>query len=176
MNLTSSQRVLAAREAGQVQRCHVVPYHGTYNDGIHSYNALSMLLILHPNPSVNLCRAILWHDNGERWVGDMPAPAKWYNEELGEVYAAAEARALKVWGMDEGFKELTDEDINWIHAVDRLELWIWCHDQEALGNQHVMHFKPHLEKYFQRTWDTMPEPCKEFHNNFKWERLPESIE
>ncbi len=176
MNLTNNQRVLAAREAGQVSRCHVVPHHGTYNDGIHSYNAASMMLILHPNPSVNLLRAILWHDGGERWVGDMPSPAKWHNEDLGDAYEAAEAKALAAWGLDEGFKDLTEEDVNWIHAVDRLELWVWCFDQEMLGNKHIQNFKTNLEAYFRRTMGEMPELCQDFYRSFVWERLPDSIE
>ena len=72
-----NRRVLAAREGGNVLRCHTVPHHGQYSVGKHSYDALSLLLLLHPNPSMNLVKATLWHDCAERFVGDMPAPAKW---------------------------------------------------------------------------------------------------
>lgn len=168
--LTVNQRVLAAREAGNVRRCHVVPYHGDYTVGKHSYDALSLLLILNPEPSFNLVKAVLWHDGGERWVGDMPAPAKWYDRELGKAYERAEERASKLWQLH---VSLTPDEDSWLRAVDRIELWLWCIEQQQLGNNHIHLFIEHLERWFNENEDQMPKACVEFVKNFEWERLPE---
>jgi len=170
MALTVSERVLAAREAGNVMRCHVVPHHGEYSVGKHSYDALSLLLILHPNPSPDLMKGILWHDGGERWVGDMPAPAKWYDDRLGQAYESAEDRARRLWELD---VKLTPDEIEWLKAVDRIELWLWCHEQRQFGNRHIETFFTHLDRYFKDTMKTMPQPCQDFLRDFSWQRLPE---
>lgn len=171
MALTTSERVLAARESGNVRRCHVVPHHGEYTNGKHCYDALSLLIILHPNPSTNLMKAVLWHDGGERWVGDMPAPAKWYDDNLGKAYEAAEDKARRLWELD---VKLEPVEIDWLRAVDRIELWLWCRDQQELGNRHINTFVEHLERYFEDTAKTMPEPCAKFLREFRWQRLPEN--
>lgn len=166
-------RVMIAREGGHVNRCHIVPTAGTYNVAIHSYNAVSMLLVLHPDPSRDLIEALLWHDVPERWVGDMPAPAKWYSSALGTAYSDAELEAGRTWEVLEGFERLSDEDLHWLDAVDRLELVVWCHDQAALGNRHVQHFLPNLHKWYESNKSWIPGPCREFYENFEWRRLPE---
>lgn len=167
-------RVLVTREAGHVRRCHVVPHHGEYTVGLHSYNALSMLLVLHPDPPMHLVKAMLWHDGAERWVGDMPAPAKWYEPALGEAYNMAEMAALQAWDLYEPWESMTDEDRRWLEAIDRLELWLWCQDQLMLGNQHIQGFIRHLNRYFKTNRDRMPTPCWRFYKDFSWKRLPET--
>lgn len=134
MNKRLITQVRATREAGTVRRCHIVPHHGQYNIAQHSYGAVSLLLLLHPEPSLNLIKAVQWHDVGERWLGDMPAPAKWSNPELGAVYEAAEERVLKTLGL---LPDLTEEEVNWLKAVDTLELLLWCREEAALGNATV---------------------------------------
>ncbi len=173
MALSTTERVLATREAGNVRRSHVVPHHGDYTVGKHSYDAVSMLLVLHPDPGLHLVKALLWHDGGERWVGDMPAPAKLYNSQLGRCYINAEAQAMMIWELDEGHEHMTAEDDRWLTAIDRLELWVWCQDQLALGNRHVQEFVRNLEDYFERDPDNMPRPCRQFYQEFKWTRLPD---
>lgn len=134
MDRKTLTQVLATREAGTVRRCHTVPHHGQYNLAQHSYGAVSLLLLLHPEPSLNLIKAVQWHDVGERWLGDMPAPAKWDNPDLGRVYEEAEQKLLERLGLAQ---KLTDEELNWLKAVDTLELWLWCREEEALGNEAV---------------------------------------
>lgn len=173
MALSTIERVLVAREAGNVRRCHVVPHHGEYTVGKHSYDAVSMLLVMHPDPSIHLIKALLWHDGAERWVGDMPAPAKLYNEELGQAYAQAEWFAMRAWELYDAFEFLTEDDLLWLRTIDSLELWAWCQDQLALGNQHIREFIRNLEEYFEHESTLMPEPCWRFYKEFKWTRLPD---
>lgn len=127
-------RIRALREAGNVRRAHTIPYHGEYTNGKHSYDALSILLVCHPNPSVNLIKAVLWHDTAERWLGDLPHPAKRAFPLLGDAYTAAEESILAQMGVP----SLTKEESRWLRAVDTIEFWCWCKDQEAIGNQHVL--------------------------------------
>lgn len=173
-------QIMAAREAGHVQRCHVVPHHGAYNIDGHSYNALSLLLILHPapGPSLFLVRAVLWHDHAERFVGDMPATAKWINYKLGEEYELCEARAHDKIGLV-NLGELSDNDRAWLDGVDKLELYMWCLDQEALGNRHTMHFATNLDAWLEKNRSRLPDQIQavwgELAQGHGWRRLSETI-
>lgn len=171
--LTTVERVLAAREAAHVGRCHVVPHHGSYTVGSHTHGAMSLLLILHPNPSLALIKALQWHDGAERWIGDLPSPGKDYDGALREAYNAAEIRVLKHWGFYEGLGEITPEEAEWLVAVDVLDLWIWVKEQMAMGNRHVETFLHTIGKFFCINVLKIPSPCWSLINEYKWERLPE---
>lgn len=155
-------RIAATREAGTVRRCHIVPHHGQYNIAQHSYGAASLLLLLHPCPSRELVKAVLWHDVGERWLGDMPAPAKWDNPELGRVYEEAEQKLLERLGLAQ---KLTDEELNWLKAVDTLDLWLWCREEEALGNEAVTAMRRACEAVTEKRGleGSLPEPVRAFY-------------
>ena len=174
IELNAVDRVKATREAGNVRRFHVVPHVGEYTVGKHSYDAVSMLLVLHPSPSVHLIKALLWHDGAERWVGDMPRPAPQYHESLFEAYDQANMAALQTWGMYEGFESLTDEDFHWLNAIDLLESWVWCQEQIAFGNRHCEKSLLYLTQSIERQFKSFPEPCREFYAKYKWSRLPEN--
>jgi len=155
-------RVTATREAGDVRRCHIVPHHGQYNVAQHSYGAMSLLLLLHPNPSLDLIKAVQWHDCAERWLGDIPAPAKWTSSELGRVYEQAEEKVLKVLGL---LPSLGREETNWLKAVDTLDLWLWCREEEAMGNETVSAMRRACETVTE-TRDlegSLPEPVRMFY-------------
>jgi 5'-deoxynucleotidase YfbR-like HD superfamily hydrolase len=169
------RRVLmtALREAGKIRRCHVHEYHGNYTVGQHSYNAATMLLALYPapGPSANLLAAMLTHDAQERWVGDLPAPATWYHEALGEAYRAAEDKAREVWNIPT--YELTEEEQRWLSAIDKFELWIWCHDQRALGNKNMTWISQELVHWFNKDKDNWPSEVWHAFMNYRWQKLPE---
>lgn len=166
-------RVLAAREAGHVLRAHAVPHHGTYSIAVHSYHAVSLLLILHPNPTIPLIRTMLWHDGAERWLGDLPSTGKAMEPELKEVYERAEDRMLKrIFGLDRTLS-LDFEDECWVRSLDLLECWLWVQDQLAMGNRCVEQWNARCESWFKRMRDnaTVPEPVRDFIDNFEWRRL-----
>lgn len=156
-------RLAATREAGTVRRCHIVPHHGQYNIAQHSYGAVSLLLLLHPNPSLTLIKAVQWHDVAERWLGDIPAPAKWTHTELGEAYERAEEELLKRLGL---FAQLTDPEQAWLKAVDTLELWLWCREEEALGNAAVIPMRRACEKVTEKRQleGSLPEPAAQLYD------------
>lgn len=128
-----NKTVLMHREAGRVERCHTLPHHGSYTNGQHTHDATSLLFLLHPKPSLRLVRALHFHDVAERWVGDMPAPAKKIDD-LGQAVHRAEAAVMKQLGHD---YKLTKNERRWLKAVDTVEFYLWCADQVAMGNQHV---------------------------------------
>lgn len=164
------------RESSNVRRCHVVPHHGEYTVGKHSYDATVLLLLLHPDPDVHLLKLMMLHDAAERWVGDMPAPAKWHNSALGAEYVKAERDVFDKLDLFTGpYNTNKKEDSEWVSAIDRLELWLWAHDQLALGNQHVKHFIPALEQWFELNWENIPRPVQGFFRSYKWERTPERL-
>lgn len=164
-----NRRVLAAREGGNVLRCHTVPHHGQYSVGKHSYDSLSLLLLLHPEPSMNLVKAVLWHDCAERFVGDMPAPAKWLNQALGEEYEKAEREAQEASGL--ALPDLTEEEQNWLTAVDRVELLLWAEEQSALGNRHIQGLMTASWGWLAQNAAKVPQEVRDFVEGFVWRRL-----
>lgn len=124
--------VYALREAGKVKRCHTVPCHHTPTVNEHSGNMVDLLLVLHPQPTMNLVRACRLHDTPERWSGDIPAPAK---QVLGKYLKEFEARSMEALGL--GYT-LSPYEFEWLHALDKLELLMWARDEQAMGNQNVI--------------------------------------
>jgi hypothetical protein len=159
-------KVLATREAGQVVRCHTVPRVPYYDVAQHTFGALNLLLLLHPGPSVDLIKAVQWHDVAERWTGDVPATAKWGNPALGEFLAERETDVLTRLELS---VSLGEEDTRWLKAVDILDLWLWGrenlepeHDltRNCVGYIHSMHaggrFPPAAFTFFQEECEFHP--------------------
>lgn len=157
-------RIRAFREAGNVRRSHTIPYHGEYTNGKHCYDALSLLLVAHPDPSTNLIKAVLWHDTAERWLGDLPHPAKKAFPMLGEEYAIAEEAILGQLGIP----SITNEELVWLKAVDALEFWLWAKDQEAIGNSHVTNALWSIERQLSNM--ELPGALREIYDRMSWDR------
>ena len=174
--LSDHRRLKALREAGALERAHNVPHHGSYSVGQHSYDAANIILTLHPDPSLNLIKAILWHDAPERFLGDLPAPAKWYNPELTAEYEKAEKIVAEHMGIQGVFSALDEDDKHWLKAADRLELLLWCQDQMALGNRHVQNVHDNVIEWFGKYHEVIPDPIKDYMlGNRTWERQREDI-
>lgn len=167
-------RIHATREGGAVERCHGTPHHGSYSVGLHTFNAVSLLLLLHPAPSLDLIKTVQWHDVAERWLGDVPSPAKSVAHGFVEPYAQAEERVLYQLGLCRLGCDLPADDLNWLKAVDILELWLWTADQLLLGNRNVARMRRACEDVLNRYWDegTLPEPVREFYVKEVREPLP----
>lgn len=148
MKKSLAQRVQFLREAATVERCHQTPHFGSYSVGLHSYNAVNLLLLLHPDPSINLIKALLWHDAAERLVGDLPATALWASEELRTAAEILERRINHEWEID---VQLTDEEGLWLRAIDKLELLLWSREQIYLGHHRFGEFVTILEDWFRKT-------------------------
>lgn len=138
MLVNTIKELTTLRQAGYVRRWHTAQHViGSQNDAEHSAQALTILFMLHPTPSVNLCKVMLWHDMGELWVGDSPSwPALRQNEDLRIAYKAAESRqiAINYPSLNEALGKLTEDDQQWIRECDLLELCMFCLDQIQAGN------------------------------------------
>jgi len=167
------RRALFMREGGAVKRCHTMPWHGDYTVAQHSYNMLSLMFVLHPEPSVNLIQAITCHDLSERYVGDIPAPFKWgMTPDMSEELTEMENRVLRHYKLD---VDLTEEEEQWLHGLDRTELLMSAKDQLAMGNMAAQQMVVALAHWFQRKGDAVPEPIRTFAANHAWGRLPDIL-
>ena len=133
------KELLLMREAGYVTRYHTMRHIGHQSDAEHSAQALVLLMMLHPGPSKDLIWAVLCHDMAELFAGDSPAPALRMNDAFREGYHAVEWEVFRtkfptVFAV---MKRLTADDLKWLKAVDRLELVLWCRDQQKLGNTYA---------------------------------------
>lgn len=123
----SLNRIKAVREAGEVRRCHAMPHQSPYTIASHCYGAVSLLLLLHPNPSVSLIKALMWHDVAERWLGDLPSPGKAMSDQLGAIYDHLEVFILQKLDM---FPELTGGEQLWLKAMDLADLFLWANTEQ----------------------------------------------
>jgi hypothetical protein len=171
--LNAQDRIRAIREGGGVKRCHTFPIHGECTNGHHSWNAASILLILHPNPSMDLLKAMMWHDVAERWVGDLPGPVKFAHPELRSEYVRVEEKFLRRIGID---IKLTKEEQGWIHGCDRLELWMFLLEQRALGNRYAEMRIADLRVWLRANRADLPEQVTTFWDRCTdWYPLPERL-
>jgi hypothetical protein len=164
------QRIIQMRECSRVERCHTLPHHGSYTDGQHSHDAVSLYLVLCPDPSLEVVKAIHVHDYGERWCGDMPAPAKWAAPEIGRALHRLEAGCLERLGLS---TTLTTTDEQWLKAVDCLELWLWAYDQLAMGNRNAQAVIDNLNDYFANA--KLPEEVRAFLRDYQWTRTSDLL-
>lgn len=136
MNIETVTQILSLRASGNVQRCHTNMHHGNYLISEHIGQGITLLLLLHPDPSLNLIRAWTFHDSPELWTGDTPAPTKRRFPQLkAELNAVEQAHHEEHPRTHSGL--LTDSDVRWLKGIDLLELYLWCRDQELVGNMHA---------------------------------------
>ena len=111
--------------AGKVRRWHMNPALSNSNqtNADHQGGCVRLLLMLHPDPSVPLIRAVAHHDDGERWAGDMSAPAKQANRDLADHLFRIERRALERELGHDVFDKLSAAEASWLLLVDRLEAY-----------------------------------------------------
>lgn len=127
------QQVLSLRASGHVRRWHTIRVIGEQTAAEHSGAAVSLMLLLHPSPSIALLKAMSWHDSSERVVGDVPAPIRRKMPEFAAMYEQME----RVVAMDQhpiAIVELTDEEQTWLRAIDVLELLMFASEQVRIGN------------------------------------------
>lgn len=163
------ETIIAMREAGRVVRCHTMICHERPNLATHCHNMVGMLLVLHPNPHLQLIQLIQTHDFPERWIGDMPAPAK---DNLGIYLAALENRVCDYFGIQYSYSE---EEWWWLKALDKLDLLLWGKDELAMGNKNVVRMIGIVEEWFVRQKRKIPGPVMEFVENHRWRRLSDVV-
>jgi hypothetical protein len=162
------------REAGKVQRCHVIPHIGEYSVGFHTFGMLTLLETIHPRPTLALYKAVLHHDLCERHTGDLPGILRIIDPELREKFEQAGDIVNDELGYSKHLK-LTDSERMWLSALDKLELWMWCHDQANMSNDHVANVIDHMQMWFESHWDAIPSAAQQFFKKFEWSRTKENL-
>jgi 5'-deoxynucleotidase YfbR-like HD superfamily hydrolase len=108
--------------SGEARRWHANPALAGSGQTVadHQCRAAQLLLALHRDASPSLIYAVLHHDVGEAWAGDLPQPFKARCPELARAHAAIEADMVtSITGKDLPY--LTPEEGEWLVLVDRLE-------------------------------------------------------
>lgn len=167
----STQNLVAAmREASYVERAHTVRHLGSYTNGQHSFDMMTLAWALMPVVTRNIMLAIMFHDFPERWTGDMPAVAKHQDGEFGKRMAIIEARITKKMGW---IVELSQGERVWLKALDKLEMFLWCNDQLALGNKNVLTITGLVAHWFSH--NRVPQEVVTFMKEYEWTRTPDSF-
>ena len=172
MNL--DERLRAQREGGAVLRCHTTPHHGHYDNAQHSFNMLVLLHGLFPAARPEVAKAIVYHDLAERYTGDLPAPMLLENNALRAELNQVQER----WEREMGLViDLNHEDWLLMKAIDKLEHWLWCHDQLGMGNRCVETHIVKLDEIFTQMAATgkLPEEIEEFRARYHWRRGKDGV-
>lgn len=122
------------RSAGNTRRFHSEEWVGVPQTvGAHSWAVAQILLfVLGPTGlSMELLHAALCHDMAERFLGDVPAPAKWALN--AGNYDKVENCILESMGV--GDRGLTDLDRSYLKAADFLEACFAAFEQRLMGNR-----------------------------------------
>lgn len=91
----------------------------------HQQRCVDLLMRIYPNASQPLIEAVRYHDEAERWLGDMPYMAKQQFSDL----AAAMREAEICIEMDHGIPApKTTFDRSMVKIVDRLDAYLWMLD------------------------------------------------
>ncbi len=145
--MLSFERIWALRKGSHVKRWHTERIIGEQTVGKHSLDALSMLLVLHPNPTITLIRAMAWHDMAESRCGDLPSHVLWRHNALRIYYEDLQEDTLQEdFGLH--LSQLTEEEKIWINAIDKLEAYLFSIEQVSMGNTGAFEFVERLEKWF----------------------------
>lgn len=147
------------RASGHTRRWHTFPHLGdSQTVAEHSGQAVSLLLLLHPSPSVSLIKALMWHDTAERIAGDVPAPIRRMNPDFAEHYELVEAKIHDEHhpSVARAMASLTIEELTWLKAIDVLELVMHCHDMWMLGNRHALIVRDRGVGYLENERKTPP--------------------
>lgn len=169
-NMDINERIAILRECSHVERAHTMPHTGSYTNGQHSFDMMTLAWALMPVVTRNIMLAIMFHDFPERWTGDMPGPAKAEDPTFAKRMAQIEQRIEQKMGWR---LELHDDERLWLKALDKLELLLWAQYQYKMGNLNVMTMIEAISVWFEN--NQVPMPIVEFLANYKWVRTPDSF-
>lgn len=128
--------------AGDVSRYHTIGVN-MQTVGHHSWGVAMLISKLHPNPSVNLLKAALWHDMAERVTGDLPAPVKWNNPQIAKALEELEAQYMVQNGLT---CPLTLEEVQWLKFCDMLECYFYAEQAGPSFKEVYLNAKKALEQ------------------------------
>ncbi len=111
-------------DAGRVRRFHTVPSHPHQTVAEHSWGVVMILLYIYPGATAAAIVHALSHDIGERATGDVPAHAKWRNQDLKDALHDVEQKELCRLGFDATGLPLSEQAA--VKCADLLDLLLFC--------------------------------------------------
>lgn len=142
-----ADRVRLARLGGGVERCHIIPHIGSYNNAAHSWGVAMLMLQLWPEDFPRLAAYCICHDVPEAWVGDIPAHTKQRLPALGAALQELEDEVFTRLQLPSE-NELVGEDRLKLKACDALELYLWALEEIDQSNRHASEIVVKLESWF----------------------------
>jgi len=115
---------------GDVARWHAHPEGRLRHSGdtIESHQRRCVLLLkqIKPNASQSLIDAVRYHDEAERWIGDMPYMTKKHFPVLAEYLRDAEMQIVKKYGIPQPSNTV---EKMMVKVVDMLDAYLWMMDR-----------------------------------------------
>lgn len=132
-------QIIELLTSGRVRRYHTVPCVEQQTVADHTWGVLALIAAYHPSPSAALFRHVIWHDMGEREIGDVPYTLCEIDDELKRKLNDYEKEIVeaKLDGLQQ-VGQLTMDDYNWFKTCDMLELVFYCRHQWTLGNTYML--------------------------------------
>jgi len=125
--------VYQSRACNNVRRFHTRERIREETVGHHSANVCAILLYLNPEiPRTCLVYALM-HDWPEHFTGDVPAPAKWADEDLSNSIQRLEGMFWQDLGAYP--PEITEDEKMYLKLADMLDLVLSSYDECHRGNQ-----------------------------------------
>lgn len=124
--------LMLIRNAFKVQRFHTMITHSADRVGGHTANMIALAMWFEDGrPSLNLLKAVLYHDVPEAITGDVPAPLKW---DFPEVAAALEKVENRIIELHDLGVELDDREKVILKFTDYADLVLKGLEELELGN------------------------------------------
>lgn len=172
-----TRRIKYVREAANVQRTHCSPSLRDHSVGKHSFNMVTMLLILWPEAPRHLIVACVKHDIPERTTGDMPHPAKKAGIQNNEAQEHAEQTInVGLFGSHEEL-HLSGEEQRWLSGLDMLEFYCYVKDEIMMGRKGYMTKLEAVEKYIENSKHLYPIEILDAYHRIKndhWYDMPDA--
>jgi len=170
--MTERERILLLYQAGNIERCHLIPHLRSYTNAQHQYYCSLLLLELYPKQlSFNLLAAILTHDLGELWTSDISRSMKWYYPNFKKLVHKIEKEIDEQFGFGESKYPLTEYEKSWLKDIDILELWLWSNFEiDGWNNRHAIEVYNNIEN----NWKPINKEVQNFIEEFKifgWSRI-----
>jgi 5'-deoxynucleotidase YfbR-like HD superfamily hydrolase len=123
------------REANHVKRYHTVAYTAIEDTvGHHTNNVVGLLFFLFDDaPPLGVISNALYHDVLELLTGDIPATAKWTDEQFAAALTKFEDKLAKNLGFPAA--KMTDREGYLLKFADIMDLCFKCVDEIMVGNQ-----------------------------------------
>lgn len=119
-----------------VKRYHTWTTIQQQNVGEHTCQILRIFTEVFGPPGAEVTQAILWHDGGELWTGDVPFDAKRESPQLKDTLSDLDLTAVKFLSAGRYPTTLPQEDRDRVKVCDLLEMWEFSQMEVRLGNTH----------------------------------------